>query len=184
MKIKQPFDELDEEAYIFGKFTNDGGYCNQFLEEQHLAYRRRPKIPEEKIDVDITALEMTTDKPLEKEMKESIVAIEEGVKNDQNQGAISVFEEVIKSTGMVAKTTQRTVKMTLRELFNHYYEGYSKMKWKARWSKMMSDFAPYIENEEKRKVFLRTNFKRKRHSRRDIFFIVCVSIYLTADNSF
>ena len=91
MKIKQPFDELDEEAYIFGKFTNDGGYCNQFLEEQHLAYRRRPKIPEEKIDVDITALEMTTDKPLEKEMKESIVAIEGGVKNDQNQGVIKAI---------------------------------------------------------------------------------------------
>lgn len=162
MKINKPFDETDEDEYLFGKFTNDGGYINQFIKEQHLPYRRRPKIPEEKIDVDISALEKT--KPLEKEVKEPIVAAEECVENDQNQGVIDDLEEVVESTGIMAETPKKTVKMTLRELFDYYYDGYSKMPWKQRWSKMMSGFSPYIGNEQRRKEFLQVNFKRKRHN--------------------
>lgn len=162
MKINKPFDEMDENEYLFGKFTNDGGYINQFIKEQHLPYRRRPKIPEEKIDVEISALEKA--KPLEKEVKEPIAAMEEDTKIVEIQSEILSSEEGLETVETLAKTTQKTVKMTLRELFDYYYDGYSKMKWKARWSKMMSDFAPYIEDEERRKEFLRVNFKRKRHN--------------------
>jgi hypothetical protein len=77
------------------------------------------------------------DKPLEKELAEGELAQEKG---------------------------NKTVKMTLRELFDFYYEAYEKEKWKARWSKMMNRFRGYIPNEKKRREFLQENFKRKGHN--------------------
>ena len=54
--------------------------------------------------------------------------------------------------------------MTLRELFNHYYDAYAKESWKKRWAIMMDKFVSYIPDRSKRKEFLQENFKRKRHN--------------------
>ena len=155
MKSRQPFEEIDEEAYIFGKFTHDGGCALHFMEEQHLPSHKRIKSPEEKVDVDIKALGL-----------EETISIAEMEENAQNQGETAQSEELVEGVENAQKKPRVVVKMTLRELFDCFYEGYAKMKWKARWSKMMGDFAPYIEDVQKRKEFLQVNFKRKRHNER------------------
>ena len=58
MKSRKPFDEMDEDEYIFGKLTNDGGYINQFYEDQHLPSKKRLKIPEERVDIAVSSLEV------------------------------------------------------------------------------------------------------------------------------
>ena len=37
MKIKKPFEEMDEDEYLFGKLTNDGGEIYWFFEEQKIS---------------------------------------------------------------------------------------------------------------------------------------------------
>ncbi len=145
MKKRKSFNEMDEGEYLFGKLTNDGGYNHRFIEEQRLPYRRRRKIPDSCVDVDVSVLEKKDE-------------------NAKNQDEIQRDKGIVEPNETAKKTPQRRVKMTLRELFNHYYDGYSKMKWKERWSKMMKDFAPYIEDQDRRKEFLLENFKRKRHN--------------------
>ena len=57
MKIKKPFEEMDEDEYLFGKLTNDGGEIHWFFEEQNLPKgKKRRKIPEKRVDVDVSDL--------------------------------------------------------------------------------------------------------------------------------
>ena len=142
MKKLKSFNEMDEGEYLFGKLTNDGGYNHRFIEEQHLPYRRRRKVPDPCVDVDLSRLERKAE-------------------NAKLKDEIQRAKGIVESNETAKKTPQRRVKMTLRELFNHYYDGYSKMKWKERWGKMMKDFAPYIEDQDRRKEFLLKNFYTK-----------------------
>lgn len=149
---KEIYEAMDDEDYIFGKLTNDGGYNHVFFKEQKQPYRKKKYKPtEERVDVLISSLQeakniVTTtetppisgvDKPLDKESSDATSTQERG---------------------------DKTVKMTLRELFDFYYKAYEKEKWKARWSKMMKHFVEYIPEEKRRREFLKENFKRKRHN--------------------
>ena len=59
MKIKKPFEEIDEDEYLFGKLTNDGGDVHLFFEEQNLPKgKKRKKIPEKRVDVAVADLEI------------------------------------------------------------------------------------------------------------------------------
>ena len=59
MKIRKPFEEMDEDEYLFGKLTNDGGDVHIFFEEQNLPKgKKRRKIPEKRVDVDVSDLEL------------------------------------------------------------------------------------------------------------------------------
>ena len=54
---KQAFEEMDENEYIFGKLTNDGGYNNLFFKEQHMPRRKKTYKPvEERVEVELSAL--------------------------------------------------------------------------------------------------------------------------------
>jgi uncharacterized protein YggL (DUF469 family) len=81
-----------------------------------------------------------------------ISSVDEQSKEESNEG------------GLTKERGDKTVKMTLRELFDFYYKAYEKEKWKGRWSKMMNRFRGYIPNEKKRREFLQENFKRKGHN--------------------
>ena len=149
MKIKKPFEEMNEDEYLFGKLTNDGGDVHIFFEEQNLPKgKKRRKIPEKRVDVAITDLGI--DKGNE----------EYAVKTEQN----GEDKQVVEANKETQNKPNKTVKITLRELFNHYYDAYAKENWKKRWAIMMDKLAPYILDRAKRKVFLQDNFKRKRHN--------------------
>ena len=143
---KQAFEEMDENEYIFGKLTNDGGYNNLFFKEQHMPRRKKTYKPvEERVEVELSAL--------------AIAKENTSISNaDKSSGKDSTEET------FAQEKANKTVRMTLRELFDFYYDAYEKEKWKARWSKMMNHFRVYIPNEKRRREFLKENFKRKRHN--------------------
>lgn len=168
MKSRKPFDQMDEDEYLFGKLTNDGGYINQFYEEQHLPSKKRLKIPEERVDIAVSSLEVGKKKSSKdiseaEEMEGYFIPIE-GAEIAQNCSEKCSVEEVVEPMKCGENTVNKTVKMTLRELFNHYYDAYANLKWKGRWSKMMQHFRPYIPDEKQRREFLQKHFKRKRHN--------------------
>ena len=142
---KEIYEALDDEDYIFGKLTNNGGYNNIFFKEQKQPYRKkRHKLIEERVDVLVASLLeaknapiSSADKPLSKELTKERLTQEKG---------------------------NKMVKMTLRELFDFYYNAYEKEKWKARWSKIMNHFRAYIPEDKRRREFVKENFKRKRHN--------------------
>ena len=142
---KEIYEAMDDEDYIFGKLTNDGGFNHIFFKEQHLPSRKKSYKPiEEKVDVLISSLVEAKNA--------SILNADKQPEKDSTNGALT------------QEKGNKTVKMTLRELFDFYYEAYEKEKWKARWSKMMNHFREYIPDEKRRREFLRENFKRKRHN--------------------
>ena len=142
---KEIYEAMDDEDYIFGKLTNDGGFNHIFFKEQHLPSRKKSYKPiEEKVDVPISSLVEAKNA--------SISSADKQPKKDSTNGALT------------QEKGNKTVKMTLRELFDFYYNAYEKEKWKARWSKMMKHFQGYIPDEKRRREFLKENFKRKRHN--------------------
>jgi len=147
---KEAFEDMDENEYIFGKLTNDGGYNNLFFKEQHLPRRKKTYKPvEERVEVELSALAIA------KENREENTPISNADKPLNNDSIEETFAQ---------EQANKTVRMTLRELFNYYYDAYEKEKWKARWSKMMNHFREYIPDEKRRREFLKENFKRKRHN--------------------
>ena len=162
MKSKIPFEEMDEDEYLFGKLTNDGSDVHLFFEEQNLPKgKKRRKIPEKRIDVDISSL--TIEKAKE-ENYDGIILSEYAVKTRQNLSDNRQDEQAVEENEKNQNKPKETVKMTLRELFNHFYNIYAKEKWKKRWAIMMDKLEPYIPDYNKRKEFLQVNFKRKRHN--------------------
>ena len=162
MKIRKPFAEMDEDEYLFGKLTNDGGEIHWFFEEQNLPKgKKRRKIPEKRVDVDVSDL---VSEKIAEEDDDEIIIEECAVEIEQNGEEIYQDEQVVEVVEEAQNTPNKTVKMTLRELFNHYYDAYAKEKWKKRWAIMMDKLAPYIRDYSKRKEFLQENFKRKRHN--------------------
>ena len=142
---KEIYEAMDDEEYLFGKLTNDGGFNHVFFKEQHLPSRKKSyKSIEEKVDVLISSLVEAKNA--------SISSADKQPKKDSTNGALT------------QEKGNKTVKMTLRELFDFYYDAYEKEKWKARWSKMMNHFREYIPDEKRRREFLKENFKRKRHN--------------------
>ena len=78
MKIKKPFAEMDEDEYLFGKLTNDGGDVHIFFEEQNLPKGKKcRKIPEKRVDVDISDLEL--EKITEEDYEGIIIALKLGI---------------------------------------------------------------------------------------------------------
>ena len=162
MKSRIAFEEMDEDEYIFGKLTNDGGDVHIFFEEQNLPKgKKRKKIPEKRVDVDISDLEV---EKVNEENYDGIIIEEYAVKTGRNSEDNYQDEQVVEVVEDAQNKPNKTVKMTLRELFNHYYDAYSKEKWKKRWAIMMDKFAAYIPDRAKRKEVLQENFKRKRHN--------------------
>ncbi len=162
MKIKKPFEEMDEDEYLFGKLTNDGGDVHLFFEEQNLPKgKKRRKIPEKRVDVDISDLEL---EKITEEDYDGIIIEEYVVKTGQNDEDNRQGEQEVKVGKETQNKPNKTVKMTFRELFNHYYDAYAKESWKKRWAIMMDKFVSYIPDRAKRKEFLQENFKRKRHN--------------------
>ena len=162
MKIKKPFEEMDEDEYLFGKLTNDGGDVHLFFEEQNLPQgKKRRKIPEKRVDVDISDLEL---EKITEEDYDEIIIEECAVETGQNSEDNYQDEQIVEVVEDVQNKPIKTVKMTLRELFNHYYDAYAKESWKKRWGIMMDKFVSYIPDRSKRKEFLQENFKRKRHN--------------------
>lgn len=150
---KEMYEAMDEEDYIFGKLTTDGGYDHIFFKEQKQPYRkRRYKPEEERVDVLISSLETTKKKCVTTKENTPISSVDEPSNEESSEG------------GLTKESGNKTVKMTLRELFDFYYKAYEKEKWKGRWSKMMNRFRGYIPNEKKRREFLQENFKRKGHN--------------------
>ena len=142
---KEIYEAMDDEEYLFGKLTNDGGFNHIFFKEQHLPSRKKSYKPiEEKVDVPISSLVEAKNTPISNADKQS--------EKDSTEGTLT------------QEKGNKTVKMTLRELFDFYYNAYEKEKWKARWSKMMNHFRVYIPDEKRRREFLKENFKRKRHN--------------------
>lgn len=147
---KEAFEEMDENEYIFGKLTNDGGYNNLFFKEQHLPRRKKTYKPvEERVEVDLSALAIAKEK---REENTPISPADKQSGKDSTEGTLT------------QEKANKTVEMTLRDLFDFYYDAYEKEKWKARWSKMMNHFREYIPDEKSRREFLTENFKRKRHN--------------------
>lgn len=147
---KEAFEEMDENEYIFGKLTNDGGYNNLFFKEQHLPRRKKTYKPvEERVEVELSALAIAKEK-----REENTPISSEDKQSDKESTEETLTQE----------QANKTVRMTLRELFDFYYDAYEKEKWKARWSKMMNHFREYIPDEKRRREFLKENFKRKRHN--------------------
>ena len=147
---KQAFEEMDENEYIFGKLTNDGGYNNLFFKEQHLPRRKKAYKPvEERVEVELSALAIA------KEKRQENVPIS----NADKQSGKDLHKETF-----AQGAANKTVRMSLKELFDFYYNAYEKEKWNARWSKMMNHFREYIPDEKRRREFLKENFKRKRHN--------------------
>lgn len=162
MKIRKPFEEMDEDEYLFGKLTSDGSDVHLFFEEQHLPKgKKRRKIPEKRVDVDISDLEVGK---VKEDDYEGIIIEEYAVKTGQDNEDNRQDEQVVEVVEDVQNKLNKTVKMTLRALFNHYYDIYAKESWKKRWAIMMDKFASYIPDRAKRKDFLQENFKRKRHN--------------------
>ena len=142
---KEIYEAMDDEEYLFGKLTNDGGFNHIFFKEQHLPSRKKSYKPiEEKVDVPISSLV--------------------GAKNASISSADKQPEKDSTNGALTQEKGNKTVKMTLRGLFDFYYDAYEKEKWKARWSKMMNHFRVYIPDEKRRREFLKENFKRKRHN--------------------
>lgn len=150
---KEIYEAMDDEEYLFGKLTNDGGFNHVFFKEQRQPYRKKNHKPiEEKVDVPISSLAEAK--------KKSVTA----TKNEPISSEGKPLEKEFAEGELAQEKENKIVKMTLRELFDFYYEAYEKEKWKARWSKMMNHFREYIPGEERRREFLRENFKRKRHN--------------------
>ena len=142
---KEIYEAMDDEEYLFGKLTNDGGFNHIFFKEQHLPRRKKSYKPiEEKVDVPTSSLVEAKNASISNADKQS--------EKDSTNGALT------------QEKGNKTVKMTLRELFDFYYNAYEKEKWKARWSKKMNHFREYIPDEKRRREFLKENFKRKRHN--------------------
>ena len=155
MKIKKPFEEMDEDEYLFGKLTNDGGEIHWFFEEQNLPKgKKRRKIPEKRVDVDVSDL---ISEKINEEDDDGIIIEEYTVETRQNSEDNYQDEQIVEVVEDVQNKPIKTVKMTLRELFNHYYDAYAKENWKKRWAIMMDKFAPYIPDRTKRKEFLQEN---------------------------
>jgi hypothetical protein len=150
---KEIYEAMDDEEYLFGKLTNNGGFNHVFFKEQKQPYRKkRYKRIEEKVDVLISSLAEAK--------KKSFTA----TKNEPISSEGKPLEKELAEGELAQEKENKIVRMTLRELFDFYYEAYEKEKWKARWSKMMNHFREYIPGEERRREFLRENFKRKRHN--------------------
>ena len=82
MKIKKPFAEMDEDEYLFGKLTNDGGEIHWFFEEQNLPKgKKRRKIPEKRVDVDVSDL---ISEKINEEDDDGIIIEEYAVETRQN----------------------------------------------------------------------------------------------------
>ena len=162
MKIKKPFDEMDEDEYLFGKLTSDGSDVHLFFEEQNLPKgKKRRKIPEKRVDVDISDLEVGK---VKEDDYEGIIIEEYAVKTKQIDVENCQGKQALEANKETQNKPNKMVKMTLRELFNHYYDICAKESWKKRWAIMMDKFALYIPDRAKRKEFLQENFKRKRHN--------------------
>ena len=53
---KEIYEAMDDEEYLFGKLTNDGGFNHLFFKEQKQPYRKKNHKPiEEKVDVPISS---------------------------------------------------------------------------------------------------------------------------------
>jgi hypothetical protein len=162
MKIRKPFEEMDEDEYLFGKLTSDGSDVHLFFEEQHLPKgKKRRKIPEKRVDVDISDLEVGK---VKEDDYEGIIIEEYAVKTGQDNEDNRQDEQALEANKETQNKPNKMFKMTLRELFNHYYDICAKESWKKRWAIMMDKFASYIPDRAKRKDFLQENFKRKRHN--------------------
>ena len=112
MKIKKPFEEMDEDEYLFGKLTNDGGDVHLFFEEQHLPKgKKRRKIPEKRVDVDVSDLEL--EKAAEEDY-DGIIIEEYAVKTGQNSEDNHQDEQVVEVVEDAQNKPNKTVKMTLR----------------------------------------------------------------------
>ncbi len=150
---KEIYEAMDDEDYIFGKLTNNGGYNHIFFKEQKQPYRKkRHKLIEERVDVPVSSLQEAKSNTATGAKKASISSA------DKPSGKELTEETLTREKG------NKTVKMTLRELFDFYYNAYEKEKWKARWSKIMNHFREYIPEDKRRREFLKENFKRKRHN--------------------
>ena len=131
MKIKKLFEEMDEDEYLFGKLTNDGGDVHIFFEEQNLPKgKKRIKIPEKRVDVDVSDLDV---EKVNEENYDGIIIEAYAVKTGQNDEDNRQDEQVVEISQETQNEPNKTVKMTLRELFNHYYDAYAKESWKKRW---------------------------------------------------
>ena len=162
MKIKKPFEEMDEDEYLFGKLTSDGGDVHWFFEEQNLPKgKKRRKIPEKRVDIDVSDLKVGK---VKEDDYEGIIIEEYAVKTGQIDVGNCQGEQALEAKEETQNKPNKTVKMTLRELFNYYYDIYAKESWKKRWAIMMDKFRAHIPDRAKRKEFLQENFKRKRHN--------------------
>jgi hypothetical protein len=151
--VYEIYEAMDDEEYLFGKLTNDGGFNHVFFKEQRQPYRKKNHKPiEEKVDVPLSSLVEAKKKSVTVTKNEPILREDKPLEKELAEGELAQEEE------------NKIVKMTLRELFDFYYEAYEKEKWKARWSKIMNHFREYIPDEKRRREFLRENFKRKHHN--------------------
>ena len=93
MKIRKPFTEMDEDEYLFGKLTNDGSEIHWFFEEQNLPKgKKRRKIPEKRVDVDISDL---VSNRTNEEDDDEIIIEECAVETGQNSEDIYQDEQVV-----------------------------------------------------------------------------------------
>ena len=118
MKSRIAFEEMDEDEYLFGKLTSDGGDVHWFFEEQNLLKgKKRRKIPEKRVDVDVSNLEV---EKVKEENHDGIIIEEYAIKMGSNNEDNCQDEQVVEVVEDVQNKPIKTVKMTLRELFNHY----------------------------------------------------------------
>ena len=101
---KEAFEEMDENEYIFGKLTNDGGYNNLFFKEQHLPRRKKTYKPvEERVEVELSALAIAKEK-----REENTPISSEDKQSDKESTEETLTQE----------QANKTVRMTLRELID------------------------------------------------------------------
>ena len=101
---KEIYEAMDDEDYLFGKLTNNGGFNHVFFKEQKQPYRKkRYKRIEEKVDVPISSLAEAKKKSITTTKNAPISSEDKPLKKESAEG------ELTQGKG------NKTVKMTLRE---------------------------------------------------------------------
>ena len=107
---------------------------------------KRPKPPEEKIEI----------------------SIEDEVENGANSGEIVQSEEGLEEVSSVElnekEKPNRVIKCTHKELFDELYLKYINLKKKDRKEKIAKDMRPYFDSDKKCNNFVETNFERKQRN--------------------
>ena len=167
MQQTKSFDKLPDDEPIPGRMYNDGEHNIWIVKTTNPYARKKTKYHEREIEIAPTTLS-----ELKGLREKKNVLSDNGTVDDDyvaeilaNSPVIELPEEMPDDTAFAQNTTQKTLKITPRALFDILYESYADLKWKKKRNALIAAFLPYHKNYHLAVEFVDKNMIRRKHNK-------------------